>query len=85
MRREYRNMRLRFPDFCGCELCESDVIVFCLNRIPPCYVASTAGNAVTEVALDKHQSRARLDVILMEAIRRVAMTPRCGAKATTLG
>lgn len=73
----YDALRPHFPAFCGCELCRADVLVFVLNRIPPRYVATLEGQAVSEVFLEKNQSRAEIDVVVMEAFRKVSMAPRC--------
>ncbi len=73
----YDSLRPHFPAFCGCELCRADVLVFVLNRIPPRYVATLEGQAVSEVFLEKNQSRAEIDVVVMEAFRKVSMAPRC--------
>jgi competence protein ComFB len=71
-------LRHHYPEFCGCDLCTADVLVFALNRVPPRYVASLEGSVVTEVALEKDQSRAAIDVVVMEGFRKVSMAPRCG-------
>jgi competence protein ComFB len=73
----YDALRPHFPAFCGCELCRADVLVFALNRIPARYVATIEGQAVSEVYLEKDQIRAEIDVVVMEAIRKVSMAPRC--------
>jgi len=78
VRDSYRSLIRRFPDFCGCGLCREDVLVFALNRVPPCYVTSLKGKAVSEVALEKEQARAPIDVAILEGIRRVSAAPRCG-------
>lgn len=74
----YEQLRRHFPDFCGCEVCRADVMVHALNRIPARYVASPTGSAVTELQLDKGQSRARIDVVVMEGFQKVSRAPRCG-------
>ena len=76
----YDTLRPHFPAFCGCERCRDDVLTFALNRIPPRYVARREGSIVTEVNLEKEQSRAAIDVAVMEGFRRIAATPRCGAR-----
>ncbi|HET7598921.1 MAG TPA: late competence development ComFB family protein [Gemmatimonadales bacterium] len=76
----YESLRKHYPDFCGCDVCRSDVIVFALNRVPPRYVATREGEVVTEVNLEKEQSRAAIDVAVMEAFRRISLAPRCGRK-----
>jgi len=74
----YTSLRPHFPSFCGCDLCRDDALVFTLNRIPPRYVSSLTGSVLTEVNLEKDQSRAAIDVAMMEALRRIALAPRCG-------
>jgi competence protein ComFB len=74
----YERLRKHFPEFCGCDLCRADVMVHALNRIPARYVATPTGAAVTELLLEKDQSRAQIDVVVMEGFRKVARTPRCG-------
>lgn len=74
----YTSLRPHFPEFCGCEMCRADVIVYSLNRLPPRYVATLEGTVVTEVNLDKQQGRASIDVAVMDGFRRVSMSPRCG-------
>jgi competence protein ComFB len=74
----YEAMRPHFPDFCGCDICRDDALVFTLNRIPPRYVSSLTGSVVTEVNLEKEQSRATIEVAMMEALRKISLAPRCG-------
>ena len=73
----YLALRSHFPEFCGCEVCRADVLVFALNRLPARYVASEEGRVITELNLDKQQNRAGIDVALMEAFRKVMASPRC--------
>ena len=78
VRASFEALRPHFKEFCGCDLCSDDVQVFALNRIPPRYVTSREGQAVTEVALEKQQNRAEIDVVVMEALRKISLAPRCG-------
>lgn len=77
----YDAMRPHFPDFCGCETCREDAVVYTLNRIPARYVASNTGSVVTEVNLEKEQSRAAIEVAMMDGLRKIALAPRCGRRA----
>lgn len=77
VRASFDALRPHFREFCGCELCVEDVQVFALNRMPPRYVTSLEGQAITEVALEKQQNRAEIDVMVMEALRKVTLAPRC--------
>jgi hypothetical protein len=74
----YDAMRPHFPDFCACEICRDDALVFTLNRVPARYVASRTGSVVTEINLEKEQSRAAIEVAMMEALRKITLAPRCG-------
>ena len=74
----YDTLLPHFPAFCGCELCREDVLTFALNRVPPRYVSRREGSVVTEVALEKQQSRAAIEVVVMEALRKISVAPRCG-------
>jgi len=77
----YGKLKSHFPEFCGCEICRADVVVFALNRLPPRYVATLEGTVVTEVNLDKQQGRAAIDVAVLDGLKRVARSPRCGRTA----
>jgi Late competence development protein ComFB len=79
----YEALRPHFPEFCGCEICREDALVFTLNRIPARYVASVTGSAITEVNLEKEQNRAAIEVAMMEALRKITLAPRCGGKGTS--
>ena len=74
----YERVRPSFQNFCGCNVCRGDVLVYALNRLPARYVATREGKVMTELALDSDQHRVDLEVILMEGFRKVATAPRCG-------
>jgi len=80
----YESLRARFPEFCGCDLCREDALVYTLNRVPPRYVASRTGSVLTEMNLEKDQSRAAIDVAMMDGLRKIALAPRCGAQGRVL-
>ena len=80
VREAYGNIVGHFPEFCNCDLCRLDVLVYALNRLPPRYVIGREGTIVTDVNLDKDQNRASIDVAIMEGIRKVNLAPRCGKK-----
>ncbi|MEO8294303.1 MAG: late competence development ComFB family protein [Gemmatimonadota bacterium] len=74
----FETLRPQFPEFCGCEVCRGDVLVFALNRLQARYVATREGQVMTELNLDSEQSRVNIDVMVMEGFRKVSMAPRCG-------
>ena len=77
----YDSMRPHFPEFCGCENCRDDALVYTLNRIPARYVSTPTGSVVTEVNLEKDQSRAAIEVAMMDALRKISLAPRCGSRS----
>jgi competence protein ComFB len=79
----YDTLRPHFPAYCGCELCRDDVMTYALNRVPPRYVSRREGAVVTEVSLEREQSRAAIEVIVMEALRKISVAPRCQGRRGT--
>lgn len=80
----YEALLPRFPDFCGCEVCRTDVLVYALNRLPARYVAGREGTVVTELSLDKDQTRATIDVTVMDGFRKVGLAPRHSSRGARL-
>lgn len=76
----YQTLRSKFSDFCGCEVCHADVLVYALNRLPARYIASAEGRVLTELELDSQQQRVSIEVTVLEAFRRVISQPRCPAR-----
>ena len=74
----YDGLLPHFPDFCGCETCRGDVLIYALNRVPPRYVNTREGSVMTAIALEKDQARAQIVVIVMLGFKKVASAPRCG-------
>ena len=79
----YDTLRPLFPAYCGCDLCRDDVLTFALNRVPPRYTSRREGSVVTEVNLEKDQSRAAIDVAMMDGLRKIGLAPRCGRRGGT--
>jgi competence protein ComFB len=78
VRESYDAVRRRFPEFCGCHVCREDVYVLALNRLPARYVTTRAGKVVTAVKLVTDQERTQIDVAVIDGIRTVDRSPRCG-------
>lgn len=76
----YDVLKAHVPNFCGCAVCRGDVLVYALNRVPARYVATREGSVVTELNLEKDQTRALIDVTMLEGFRKVSLAPRCGRK-----
>jgi competence protein ComFB len=76
VKREYERLRASFPEFCGCDTCRDDVMVFALNRIPPHYVTQRRGAVLQHLKMQRDQELADISVALLEGFRRVIKSPR---------
>ena len=74
----HRELMKKHPEYCTCERCEDDVMALALNQTKPRYVSenSSLGSVVTGVHLSYDQLRAELTVLVFDAMRRVAKSPR---------
>ena len=72
----YERLKGAVPGFIDTPEQRADVIVHALNRLPPRYVVTDAGKAITEVALDGDQHRTTIEVRILEGMRMVALRPR---------
>ena len=73
----YDEVRTTRPDACTCEMCRADVLAFALNSARPRYSGGTdLGEALIALDLQRDQTRAALAVIVLDAMRRVAASPR---------
>jgi hypothetical protein len=79
VRAAYDRLKGTAKDFVDTPAHREDVIVYALNRLPPKYVVSDQGKAVTGAALDEPQHRTAIDVKVIEAIARVTRAPRDAA------
>lgn len=73
---EYERLRGSFPDFCGCDQCRDDVIVYTLNKLPPRYTTDRRGAVLAHVRLQGEQEQADISVALIEGFKRVMRSPR---------
>jgi hypothetical protein len=71
----YERLKSSVKDFEETPRHREDVVVLALNRLPPKYVVSSAGKAVTEASLDTPQHRTAIEVQVFEALRQVARLP----------
>jgi competence protein ComFB len=78
LRSIYADLRRKNPQFCDCAQCQDDVLALALNNTKPRYVSGNPplGEVVTGVQLSLDQARAELTVLLFDAMRRVAASPR---------
>ncbi|MGM0599234.1 MAG: late competence development ComFB family protein [Candidatus Rifleibacteriota bacterium] len=63
-------------EFCTCDRCRKDVIALALNSLPPRYVVTEIGDAVTNVDLDSFQGKANIIMAVYKAIDVVNSHPR---------
>jgi competence protein ComFB len=63
-------------EFCGCEKCLTDVMAFALAQIPPAYVSSEQGRAITEARLVEDDHHTAITQKVNEAIAAVKAHPR---------
>jgi competence protein ComFB len=61
---------------CSCQRCLLDVLALALNSLPPKYVVTNIGNAVTNVDLDSSQWKANVTMAICNAINVVKSRPR---------
>ncbi len=78
MRSIYAELRAKSSQFCDCAQCQDDVLSLALNHSRPRYVSGNPplGAVVTGVQLSYDQTRAELTVIVFDAMRKVAASPR---------
>jgi len=79
--KQYDQLKHTMPEFCGCDMCRDDVLVFALNRLSPRYVAQPTGEVLTSVSLRSEQMKAEMSVVILEGMRRVHSEPRTGHPA----
>lgn len=63
-------------DHCTCHHCTLDIIALTLNSLPPKYVVTSIGNAVTGVDLESSQWQANITMAIYKAIEIVKRNPR---------
>jgi propanediol dehydratase small subunit len=76
VREAYERLQSAVKGFADSPNHRDDVMVYALNRLPPKYVVTEAGKAITEVSLDGVQHRTAIDVQVLEAMKHVALKPR---------
>jgi len=66
----------RYPEFCKCQQCMSDIKALALNNLPPKYVATPLGEVYSRVNELSTQFEADALKTLIEAIEKVSKHPR---------
>jgi competence protein ComFB len=73
----YGDLRAQNPEYCNCTNCRTDVMAIALNSARPRYGGGAdVGHALMAVDLQKDQTRATIAVLVLDAMRRVAASPR---------
>ncbi|MBC7790062.1 MAG: late competence development ComFB family protein [Anaerolineae bacterium] len=73
----YDELLARDPGYCRCEQCRTDVLSKALNQARPKYSGGgPKGEAIAGFELQQDATRAALAVVLLDAMRRVAGSPR---------
>lgn len=74
----YDELRPGVPTAHDCHVCEEDVLVYALNRLPAHYVSTLKGEVLSRLDIQVGQPRTDATIALMEGFRFVAANPRCG-------
>ena len=62
----------------GCSVCREDVMVYALNRLSPHYVSTLQGEVLSRLDIQGGQLGTDATVVILDAFRFVARSPRCG-------
>jgi competence protein ComFB len=81
----YDRLKLHVPGFEDSAAHREDVVVYALNRLPPKYVVTDEGKAVTEATLHAPQHRASIEIQVMAALQQVTREPRLDRRASSSG
>jgi competence protein ComFB len=74
----YAELRPGVPEAHDCPICEEDVLVYVLNRLPSQYVSTRRGEVLSRLDIQVGQPRTDATIAMMEGFRFVAANPRCG-------
>jgi competence protein ComFB len=70
-------LRPSVAGFCRCSQCRDDVLTMALNQIKPRYTSGARrGSVITRAELVQDQARAEFTVVMLDAMQRVAASPR---------
>jgi competence protein ComFB len=76
VREMHGELRVQHPQFCGCTQCTDDVVALVLNHSQPRYATTDTGWALANLDLWGDETRAELAVLVLDAMRKVAESPR---------
>lgn len=66
----------RNASYCSCSRCADDVVTYVLNQLRPRYSNTARGWALANLELRSDQGRAELSVRVLDAMQRIAKSPR---------
>lgn len=73
---ELEKLLNQHPEYCRCEVCQTDVLTHALNHLPPRYTDTELGRALVSVEGSYEQVRAKVTVALLKALDLVRKSPR---------
>jgi competence protein ComFB len=76
VREVHGQLLAKHTEFCSCAQCADDVVTLVLNQLRPRYTTSVSGWTLTHLELGSDQERADLAIRVLDAMRRVSVTPR---------
>jgi competence protein ComFB len=74
----YQELIKKFPEYCTCEQCKSDVFCMALNKLPPMYNTTSTGQAYGKLMGVNPQFKVEAMQIVGSAIQQVGDYPRHG-------
>lgn len=72
---ELEKLLTQNPEYCRCEACQTDVLTYALNHLPPRYADSELGRALISAEGSYEQVRAKVTVALLKALKLVKLSP----------
>lgn len=69
------NLLLPQMDCCKCEKCRKDIAAYALNRLPPKYVVSEAGELISKFDSTNGQSGLDVTTVVVKGVQLIAAHP----------
>ena len=76
VREIHADLVTRHAGYCACSQCADDAVTCVLNQLRPRYSNTAKGWAIANLELRSDQGRAELSVRVLDAMQRVAQSPR---------
>lgn len=78
MPKAMERIKAEYSSSCLCDICLEDITAIALNKLPPNYVSSRQGVALTEVQIKQLGGEQRILAAIMNAALMVSGNPRHG-------